>query len=555
VEFKKEADEAVKEVGYSYGLKDDVIYFPTECAPRAIGFLKSQWPGVNISMGKENGILSRSDSGDPDGLILTGVPISATPFEEDNRENDFRHRTVVATVENAINLITRIMAFDITTQMKWYLVRICVFPRLAFLGQTVHPSIVAPIFHRFDSFWLKTAEDSVGLSFSPDQVAQFHLPCSLGGMGFIRTSLACWPAYISTSVKVRNIILALIPELSQLLPIYNQLVGKDDVIQNDLDGVQKLQTATQKELTYAIWYQEKNRLATGLTTEDQGIFILAQDKGSADFLTTSFYGTMLTADKSDLPVLREPTFQYLVRHRFVRNGRCLFQPQDFQDRAFPVIQCKNGYQKENKHGHKYCQETMDPGFLHASSGCSAVKYRAHSVIEALLRKILSKAGILSRKADPLPGTNKKADFISLAPGHMDAPLGVAVDISIRSPYVKGVFFPNTPQGRVFDVNRHIRAAETSKNTKYANKYRDHRFQPFVPFIMSTTGALGPKADEFLQELQLQLSPNTDVPQTMILRTVKLSLRTHLWNQLAQNIDRARFNLFKAFLPVDQRQQD
>ena len=136
-----------------------------------------------------------------DGFELLGSPIGDPTF----CASYVRKR--VARIRSALDSLSLLD----DPQVELHLLRGCLgFPKFGFALRSAPTKDISPAIEEFDKVISSVCADRLGLSLTPGQTMQLHLPTASGGCGIVRAADVANAAYLGNTLAVRGIVATLL---------------------------------------------------------------------------------------------------------------------------------------------------------------------------------------------------------------------------------------------------------------------------------------------------------------------------------------------------------
>ena len=507
-------DECLAGTGYQCDPQKDVLYAPKIPEGRAKRAAARLLPDGTRRFGG-TGMEFPSPRQDPNGTILTGVPIGSA---------DYKRQRLQAAVDKTTDALRVLVAKQTPSAIVLKLVTECLIPRLSFLAQVVPPAVAAPILAQFDARVLEAVEACLGMQFTPDQAAQARLPVKLGGLGLRQLEKHCVAANMATLARVNFATpIRTNAVLRPLLTSYNQWVEPSARIEVNEDTPRVLLSTTQKQLSDRIHARARNELYQRLDAEDRKTLDLGSVSNSGKFVRTMSSAQFEEEAAAVRMPMSNEEYGTLVRMRMVRGGQSNFVPRGT---PFPNILC--GLVSA---AGAACGATVDERLHHPTSVCAINKHMAHNALTDALAGAARALGFTVSRAVQLD-SGRRADLTIYGVG----PRPVAIDVSVRTPWANNMM--PILHGKT-DTQYHVRKAEADKNGHYREAYDALGFN-FVPFVMSSAGGvIGREGRAVMDRLIEEYQHRFFVSRTVAHKDLHLYLQTRVLRRVAQNSSKAR----------------
>jgi hypothetical protein len=454
-----------------------------------------------------------------DGVVVLGAPVGSNAFV-DQFLNGF-----AAKVELFHERVTELES----PQLVHTLLRLCSgVTKVSQLMRCVPPEMMgtfcATVDESMDRQVIKTMQLGNREALSKVQWAQVHLPLSMSGLGLPLSSRIKEAAFLASVLSVSRQ-----PELLQsncnvvqsasvrsALQTYNSLVAASDRLDYATLMQQEPTRVSQRELTARIHRHDFDGLMRDASLQEKDWARIKEQarSGSSAWMTPTFVKGRLAIPEQCYGLLlkRHVGFQFLAEGDVTLCSRAVL-PAAAERRP--------------------CKERQDRCLHHASDVCPAIfTHRHNSLAEAV--KTLCKAAGISYMAEVacIPGSTDVPADIYIHQGPSGTPL--AVDVSVVSPLAisrVGAFV--TKPGRCTSV----------KEAEKLARYKEHFDQlqgsiRFLPFVMSTFGSMGEKAELLMSFIGNKLSQRWVTSFQFAVNFARVRLSAAVMKFVAMNLSHA-----------------
>ena len=195
-------------------LDDGVVVGPPEQLSLAFGIISESVAkaGLTVNSTKcefycaNDEILCPSTLGGVRRIPAEGFELLGCPIGSDS----FCSRYVSHRVDKITAALSQLQVID-DPQIETILIRSCLgIPKFGFALRSAPPSQISPAVRDFDNMMEEVFLNRLGLSLTPQQLAQLHLPIAMGGLGLLRADDVAESAYIGS-------LLTSLPRLGRIL--------------------------------------------------------------------------------------------------------------------------------------------------------------------------------------------------------------------------------------------------------------------------------------------------------------------------------------------------
>ena len=146
-----------------------------------------------------------------DHMVALGAPVG---FDQEGISVWLREH-----VDSQARFFKMLLRPDLSVQISFLLLRLCMIPCMGYLARVVPPRVFAPHAAAFDKLVTNTATEKLGLPYSLDSAAliPLSLPVRLGGFGLRSVGLVSPAAYWASLARSAPHILDFVPDRQEFL--------------------------------------------------------------------------------------------------------------------------------------------------------------------------------------------------------------------------------------------------------------------------------------------------------------------------------------------------
>jgi hypothetical protein len=424
---------------------------------------------------------------------------------------------VAGAVEGALAKLAMVCA-TAPPQQAVALVQGCVISKLDYTCRTVHAAVGDAQYIRFDDMvvqWLERAMGARGWVNVVKVKQQLFLPASFGGLSFRAMEGAAEAAVLASHAAAYKFWGSSMPvpaafDLQVQRFNLERVNVADRVPVNFITLMEQLCVLPkpQKHLAGLVRKRKEEQFLSRLSPEQLEQVAAMKDPGSALYLLSTDYGSVLPVHPHLEPFLEPEEYQYLFRRVLVG----LSNPHNL-DAAGPGLTCGRYFVSSGA----VCGELVNLRLSHVESKCVGIRgHRKHSAVQNSLVIVARAVGLSATASGYILGSTNHGD-ITLS-GFQ--PLSMVVDV--KNINIKGV---------------NVVARKAAKEKENEALYKVPCAQAgldFKSFVTTVWGGFGVSATELIKVMAQRLVERENVSNSWAMTSIRRRIQSGFMKQIAIN---------------------